>query len=147
MKNLKFPDEFKREFRQFVFTKQVNAENSDKLDFIFTLEKWFNQKLLLSNYTSVFNEFVFVYILSKNTKTPDYFSLSRKTKTYEIGKNLDYMNFLQAEHNSIKILAFAFLKAIQTFLMNRKDFNGEKFYEDVKNLFIQENLIPKNENF
>jgi len=70
----------------------------------------------------------------------------KKNKEYELYLNLNYNQLLQAnEEESIGLLAETYLKGIEKYLIGRKDFDGNKFYADVKQLFT-ENGILKNGN-
>ncbi len=126
----------------------VNIEY-EKISRTVNLENLLNKNCAIENYSLNVKSVFFIFIVTEPKNSicrKDKITFLTKNKILKISFNLNYNEFLTIEeHNSIKILAFAFLKAIQTFLLNRKDFNGEKFYQDVKNLFIQENLIPKND--
>jgi tRNA splicing endonuclease len=68
----------------------------------------------------------------------------RKKQQLEIRINADYDRLLQAdERETLHIIAETYLKAIEIFLIPRKDFEGKKFYQDVKNLFEKEGILEK----
>jgi len=66
----------------------------------------------------------------------------RKTGILELGINLNHSQLLQStDSEAVELLAEAYLKGIDQFLQNRKDFDGKRFYTDVKRLFIQHGLV------
>jgi hypothetical protein len=103
-------------------------------------------KLNINSYTDNWQRACIVIVLLAN----DFFAekerliAGKKTKKLEIRINADYDRLLQAdERETLQIIAETYLKAIEIFLLPRKDFEGKKFYEDVKNLFVKEGILKK----
>jgi len=97
-----------------------------------------------SNYCSV--HFTIGVIIAAFSQDPEKERIiKRKLKNeLEIRINADYDRLLQAdERETLQIIAETYLKAIEIFLLPRKDFEGKKFYEDVKNLFVKEGILKK----
>ena len=64
----------------------------------------------------------------------------------ELYLNLDYYKFLEADNQTaLEMMAELYLKGINKFLSTCKDFDHELFYKDVKNLFIDNGILPATE--
>jgi len=136
--NLNILKQFQIQPKEFMFTKMVNRENADKLDFLFEMEKLINQELKIENYSNKIKELIFVFILHNNSCLPtnDYISLIRRTKTIEIGLCLNYSTFITAENNKTsELMIYKYLNTIPTLFEKRKDFDHKKFYQDNVKLF------------
>jgi len=129
--NLNFPKQFQREFVEFAFTKCISEPYMETLDYLFEMEKITNQKLQIKNYTDVITQIIVVFIKTRfGTLTNDTISLLRKTKTLEIGLNLNndnIDNFTQQQITDLMITKY--LNGIQTLLSKRKDFNHKKLFQ------------------
>jgi hypothetical protein len=104
--------------------------------------------LTIDSYTNTWQRLSIIIVLL----APDFFAekerliMGKKTKKLEIRINADYDRLLQAdERETLQIIAETYLKAIEIFLIPRKDFEGKKFYQDVKNLFEKEEILEKSE--
>jgi len=130
---------------KFGFTACIDEKANKKLYLYQNIEKILNNKLDLTNYTQNITEIVFVYIALDPEmlfKENDFTKFRRKSKIVEIGINLNYAELLLAtEDETLEILAEAYLKGIEKYLLPRKDFNGNQFYNDVKQLFTEHRLI------
>jgi len=126
----------------FIFTSVSDEKISfEKISCSNDIENIINKNLTISNYTNIVNEILFVYVASnpRGIPRPNKISFLRKTKTLQIVYNLDYDTFVATPQNlAIKLMAEAYLQATEKYLINRKDFNGKKFYDDIKQLFISE---------
>jgi tRNA splicing endonuclease len=99
-----------------------------------------------SNYSlTVQNVIIYIVAFSHDAfPEKDKIYNRRKKQQLEIRINADYDRLLQAdERETLQIIAETYLKAIEIFLIPRKDFEGKKFYEDVKSLFEKEGILEK----
>jgi hypothetical protein len=130
---------------KFGFTACIDEKANKKLYLYQNIEKILNNKLDLTNYTQNITEIVFVYIALDPEmlfKENDFTKFRRKSKIVEIGINLNYAELLLAtEDETLEILAEAYLQGIEKYLLPRKDFNGNQFYNDVKQLFTEHRLL------
>ena len=142
-----WPEQCNRAFREFGFTKTVNIENAHKLDFHFDIELKINNSISIKNYTSTIKDIIFVYILIDRSKIklPDNDYISRilpKTKTIEVGLNLNFKEFITANDKQAKqIMIDKFLWGIENLLSKRKDFDYRKFYDDCKKILITDSVV------
>jgi hypothetical protein len=99
----------------------------------------------LKSYSQTINYLVVYYFILHPKAIPQNDRISvRKKQELEIRINADYDRLLQAdERETLQIIAETYLKAIEIFLIPRKDFEGKKFYQDVKNLFEKEGILEK----
>ncbi len=131
-----FPEEFKVKLPDFSFTQTVNVANAPKLEHITELENVINQHLKITDYSATIKHFIFGYILlDRNViRLPDNDYISRllpKTKTIEVGLNLDYEEFVNADAETAKKrMTDKFLWSIKHLLSKRKDFDWQRFYDD-----------------
>ena len=99
-----------------------------------------------SNFSVSINSLIIYIVAFSNNTFPekDCIIFRRKKQQLEIRINAPYDRLLQAdEKETLQIIAETYLRAVETFLFNRKDFDGKKFYEDVKNLFESEGILEK----
>jgi hypothetical protein len=99
----------------------------------------------IENYSQSIN-YLAVYFFILNPKAiPQSDKITvRKKQQLEIRINADYDRILKAdERETLQIIAETYLKAIEIFLIPRKDFESKKFYEDVKSLFEKEGILEK----
>jgi len=127
------------QLRQFGFTYDTNVTDISKFDGSYLIEKLLNTNLSLNKYSNSIQRIVFVYLVVEPKKflpRENFIKFRRNTATLEIGMNLDYYEFIQANPSeSLQILALAYLLGIETYLSKQKDFNAKSFYADVQNLF------------
>jgi len=96
-----------------------------------------NEKLNLTDYTSTISSLCAIYQCIKPENLPyiqpkERVVFRRKTKLVEMYLVVDYLAIEKAnESEALQLLINTFLAGIQT-LLKRKDFNWEKFYNDVK---------------
>jgi hypothetical protein len=101
----------------------------------------------IESYTKLIKELLVIEIFyKKSTLLPEknrvYYA--RKKAALQLFINADYDRLMQAdERETLQIIAETYLKAIEIFLIPRKDFEGKMFYEDVKNLFEKEGILEK----
>jgi len=130
---------------KFGFTGNVDENLFSKVTRFTELEDRINENLIFTSYAKELQGIVFVYIaLDPDSiyKVNDFTKFRRKNKIVEIGFNLNYAELLLAtEDETLEILAEAYLKGIEKYLLPRKDFNGNQFYNDVKQLFTEHRLI------
>jgi len=130
---------------KFGFTGNIDESIFNKVSRFTELEKMLNEKLIFTKYTKELQEIVFVYIALKSEliyKVEDFTKFRRKNKIVEIGINIEYSELLQTdEQQTLEILAETYLKGIEKYLIGRKDFDGSKFYADVKLLFTEHGII------
>ena len=130
--------------KSFGFTAKVDEKNLHKVLQFRLIKELLNKHLNLSDYTKELSEIVFVYLASSpeiSIPEKDFKKYRRKHKCLEIGVNIDYQCICKADkENSLKILAETYLKGIKT-NMRYKDFDHNKFYKDVKQLFVDNKLI------
>jgi hypothetical protein len=100
-----------------------------------------NKKLSIKRYTDLETIFFVYQAFDPNNEYLNYkdnFILKRKTKVLELYLNLDYYQLIQSdEEESLELLAETYLKGIDLYLTGRKDFDGKRFYNDVKQLFLE----------
>jgi len=129
----------------FGLTSKIDTSLKGKFIKQQNIKDLLNEKLTMSNYTNDLNKILLVYLaLNPNLpyKEENFQRFRRKDKIVEIGINLDYFELLQAdEEKTLQLLAEAYLKGIEKYLLPRKDFNGNQFYNDVKQLFTEHRLI------
>jgi len=129
---------------EFSFTSVSDEKALKNINNDEVIEKAFNSNMKINNYTNIINEILFVYVAanSKSIPRPDKLSYLRKSKTLQIVYNLNYETFVIAQQEqATKLMAEAYLQAIEKYLIDRKDFNGKKFYEDVKLLFVNNGIL------
>lgn len=130
---------------KFGFTACVDEEATPKILLYNELENILNVNVDLSDYTKKTNELVFVFIALNpglSYTQENFIKERRKTGILELGINLNHSQLLQStDSEAVELLAEAYLKGIDQFLQNRKDFDGKRFYTDVKRLFIQHGLV------
>ncbi len=112
----------------------------EKFDGKITLRNLLNENLLMPKYSTSINTLfiVFQVISPKNTarKVEEFSKYRKKTNTLELYLIVDYFSFLESNINEATcLLAETYLKGVDLFLCNRKDFDGKSFYEDVEELF------------
>jgi len=101
-----------------------------------------NTNLSFKDYTQVYDEFLFdaVAVLPK-------YGLPRENKLmtfWEDGEhfirirhNLDVERFQKADrHEALRMIAELLLECVEIYLLDRKDFDGQKFYDDLKPLLL-----------
>lgn len=145
-----FPKEFMIPIPPFAFTSATGGLSNidiNKLDYFLEMEDVINKLLLIKNYTSVINDIVFCYLLFDRSKinmpNRDYISrLLPKTKSLEVGLNLDFTQFhIATELETQQIMIDKFLWGIENLLSKRKDFDYRKFYADCKNILYVDSAI------
>jgi len=107
------------------FSKMINSVK---------LEDILNKELKISDYSEKIKILFFVFV-AKNGGVPvkDSGSYQWKKQTFAIYHNLPYDKVLQATENEmLPLLTEEFVATIEKYLPKRKDFEGEKFVEDVK---------------
>ena len=134
------------EMKNFEFTSASTEETAKKLRKFHQLDAILNQKLVLSKFTSQISSIFFIYqAFEPNNPYLNYqdnLKFKRKTKVLELYINLNYAELLPADdEKTLQLLAEAYLKGIEKYLLPRKDFNGNQFYTDVKQLFTEHRLI------
>lgn len=88
---------------------------------------------------------ILMAMAEKYQPEPDRMRFRRKKKALEIRMNLDYEKVLKAnEKETLFLIANAYLEVIQRFLSQRKDFEFQQFYHDVKELFEENEFLEKN---
>ncbi len=141
-----WPEDCKRAFREFPFTSntgELNDIDNKKLDFHFVMEELINKNLSIKNYTSTIKDIIFGYILIDRSKInmPNHDYISRllpKTKTIDVGLNLNFEEFTKANEDEAKqIMIDKYLWCIQNLLSKRKDFDHKRFYDDNVKLFAE----------
>jgi len=117
----------------------------DKIKNYDKIEQLIDNCLKLDNYTSKYLKLLFIFIAVEPLKflpRENFLKIRRKTNSLEIAYNVDYYNLLENKNDEIfKILATTYLQGIEKYLIDRKDFNGKKFYEDVKLLFVNNGIL------
>lgn len=106
-----------------------------------------NKNISIKNYSKELTTIFVIYQAfepnNQYRKVEDYTRFRRKSKILELYLTLDYYCFLKANENQAsELLAGTYLKGIEKYLIIRKDFDGQRFYNDVKQVF-QENGILK----
>lgn len=131
---------------KFGFTANIEQDLFNKVSQYTELKELLNSKLEITKYTNLLNKILFVFIALNPQnlyKVENFQRFRRKEKIVEIGINLDYNRLLQSdEDETLELLAETYLKGIEKYLIVRKDFDGQRFYNDVKQVF-QENGILK----
>jgi len=107
------------------------------------IENILNDNFNINNYSNISGLFLVYVITNPNSiPRPDKLSYLRKSKTLQIVYNLNYETFVIAQQEqATKLMAEAYLQAIEKYLIDRKDFNGKKFYDDAKQLFINNGIL------
>ena len=123
----------------FWFTYDTDISDFTKFEGTFEIEKILNENFELSNYTKQVQKIVFVYIaLNPDNKyiIKNFIKYRTKAKVYEVGVNLPYQDFLNADkQQAIKLLKDAYIEGFATLVSTKKEFDNKKFLEDLKKLF------------
>ena len=130
----------------FGFTANADEKVMYKVLKFNVLEKLLNKNLSINNYSKKIQEIIFVYIAARlkvSFPEENFVKYRRKYNALEVGLNLDYQKLLKSnETETLKMLSALYLRGIKEY-MNRKDFDNERFYQDVKQLFEANGLLPK----
>jgi len=122
-----------------------NPDVYEKLSLTLDIEKQLNKSLHLSNYTDKIDRIFFVYVITQTGTSiprPDSGNYQWKQRKFTIYRNIDYHQFRSASyHEALHLLAYNYLQTIELYLLNRKDFAGEKFYTDLYNFFTEEGWL------
>jgi len=128
--------------KNFSIICDADTNAYDKVKNYEKIEQLIDNYLDLNNYTSRYVKLLFIYIAVEPDKflpRENFFKIRRKTNSLEIAYNVDYYNLMNKQNDDIfKILASTYLQATEKYLFERKDFNGKKFYDDLKQMFISE---------
>ena len=132
--------------KEFQFTSTSTNELTEKLSEFITLKNTLENDLNVKTYTSnIYSIFCIYQAFAPDDiycNFPEKKVFRRKTKVMEIYLNLDYHRFVEASNEEAKIMmSELYLKGIEKYLIGRKDFKGEEFYDDVKKLFLEHRLI------
>jgi len=131
----------------YKFTFSIDNDSIMNKIYSYTVIKnLLEQHLSKNEYGNQINVIFVIYQIFNNLQLQEKFSEAlkhkKKNKEYELYVNLSYNKILQAtEDETLEILAEAYLKGIEKYLLPRKDFNGNQFYNDVKQLFTEHRLI------
>jgi len=131
----------------YKFTFSIDNDSIMNKIYSYTVIKnLLEQHLSKNEYGNQINVIFVIYQIFNNLQLQEKFSEAlkhkKKNKEYELYVNLSYNKILQAtEDETLEILAEAYLKGIEKYLLPRKDFNGNQFYNDVKQLFTEHKLI------
>jgi len=131
----------------YKFTFSIDNDSIMNKIYSYTVIKnLLEQHLSKNEYGNQINVIFVIYQIFCNLQLQEKFSEAlkhkKKNKEYELYVNLSYNKILQAtEDETLEILAEAYLKGIEKYLLPRKDFNGNQFYNDVKQLFTEHKLI------
>ncbi len=146
-----YPKKFMREVPPFAFTKMLGGIDSmeiwNKLECYFGFEEIINQHLSIIDYSATIKEILCTYILIDRSKvnlaTDDYISrLLPKTKSLEIGLNLDFRKFhAVSETEAKRMMIDKFLWGIENLLAKRKDFDHKRFYADCEHVLLSDKAV------
>jgi len=129
---------------EFGFTADTAQKGFKRVSKFVILRDLLNSNLSVKEYGNIINEIVFVYLaIDEKVSFPidNFKKYRRKNKVLEIGLNLDYQKLLQSDKSeTMQMLSELYLRGIKEY-MNVKDFDNEKFYVDVKNLFEKNGLL------
>jgi hypothetical protein len=125
--------------KQFGFTEHTDISDISKFKGTFEIEKILNENFKLSEYSKTIQKIVFVYIAVNSeihNKIENFIKYRTKSKIVEIGVNLSYKEFFEADKTTaLKLLKEAYLTGIETLLSKRKDFDCDKFLVDLQKVF------------
>lgn len=94
----------------------------------------------IKNYTSL-DRIVIVLVVLKPEEEERLIHRKKENK-FEIRINLDYKALKNAdEKQTLQLIAETYLLAIERFLSQRKDFDSDRFYQDVKMLFTENGFL------
>jgi len=132
--------------KNFEFTSASTEEVLKQLQRTNDLEDLLNKEIKIEKFTSNISSIFFIYqAFEPNNPYLNYqdnLKFKRKTKVLELYINLNYAELLPADdEKTLQLLAEAYLKGIEKYLLPRKDFNGNQFYTAVKQLFTEHRLI------
>ncbi len=134
--------------KKYIITS-ISDENVsfEKISSANILEDVLNYHTNLNDYSTVNELFIVFVALDKNSiPRPDKVSYLKKSNTLQIVINLDFQQIVNTTNEEvIKIMAETYLQTIEKYLFNRKDFDGSKFYETVKQLFIEKCILKTEE--
>jgi len=102
-------------------------------------------KLECKNYSEKIEGFLVIIVAFSDKTFPeeDKMRYRPKKKEIEIRINVDFEE-LKTAHESkttLKLIAETYLLAIERFLSQRKDFDSNRFYQDVKMLFTENGFL------
>ncbi len=124
---------------EFGFTYDTDISNFKKFQGTFEIEKVLNEKIKLADYSTNIQEIVFVYIAVDTQKfngVDNFIKFRRKSKTIELGVNLPYYEFINADKDKeLKILKNAYIEGVETLLSKRKDIDYKKLSENIRQIF------------
>ncbi len=104
------------------------------------IENTLNESLSIKDYSDTINGIFMIYQslspeFSKAVPLSERVVFRRKTKVIEIYTVVDYQRVLNAsETEMLPLLKEAYLRGVKQFI-KRKDFDSERFCEDVKRVF------------
>jgi len=94
----------------------------------------------IKNYTSL-DRIVIVLVVLKPEEEERLIHRKKENK-FEIRINLDYQALKNTdEKQTLQLIAETYLLAIERFLSQRKDFDSDRFYQDVKMLFTENGFL------
>ncbi len=141
-------ENFSQTKRNFEFSSVGKTDLRSKFENDLILKNKLNTNLLLDKYGKEIQTLFFIYqAIEPNNPAriaKDFLRYRKSVKIMELYLTLDYYAFLDAtQEEALQMMAKLYLKGIEMFLFKRKDFDGKKFYDDVKNLFLREKFIPQ----
>lgn len=128
------------ETQAFGITALSDTAVSKQINKVSELKSMINKKLSIKDYSSLLNRFVFVFVAinpDNQFQENNFQKYRRKTKTLEVGVNVDYEKLLHAKDDEVlPLLKQTYLNGIKN-QIKHKDFAAEKFYNDVENILMK----------
>ncbi len=118
----------------------------EKVDGKIAIRNLLNEKLLLQKYSDSINTLYIVFQVispsNKARKVEEFLKHRKKTNALELYLTVDYFLFLESDtKEATYLLADTYMKGIDLFLCNRKDFDGKRFFKDVKSIFEEYGML------
>lgn len=132
----------------FVFSSASWHEVYDKLSTA-SIKQVITKNLTLANYTTTVNKIVFIYIATRpnnirHTEVKKYHPRKKEIHTY---LKLDYEKVkVSSKTTVVQMMAQLFLDSILLYPeMKVKDFDYQRFYQDVQALFQEQDWLGKSQ--
>lgn len=131
----------------FVISAKSDKEVRHNIMQMLKIRDLLNENLSISNYSSALKNLTFIYLIMPpnndgvNWKERKYYKRSEQKYFIDICFS-DYDRFCKAKpQEALKLMATETLRGAKKFLSGVKDFNFERFYADVEDLFKEQGWV------
>jgi len=130
-----------------ILSSKSDLEAEKNIATINKINNLLNEEIILSKYSNnLINSLTIIYLILnpnyKGVKREERKYFKRVEKHFFIDIEIPYQAFCEADtKTALQILANNTLRCITKFLESLKNFDYQLFYNDVKNLFENENII------